>query len=332
MDINLSKIKKILIVRLSSLGDILLTTPLLRSIKQNFPQISTDFLLREEYSDLLILNPNVNKIYNFPVSKFEKQDQFNEQISQNYDLVIDLQNNIRSRKLVNILRRPSVKFNKQNLNKFLLVNFKINRLKKFPQIPERYAETVPGLELDDKGLEFYTNRQPDTEFSGGKNYIGLCPGAKHFTKRWLKEYYIELGRKLEDAGYTVCLFGGLEDIEICSEICKSLGTPLSFCNYNDILQTASNMKMCKAIFSNDSGLMHLAAALKLPVIAFFGSTVKEFGFFPYKTKNIVLENKNLKCRPCTHIGRKNCPKKHFKCIKELTPDSAFYSLKDLLTV
>ncbi len=92
------------------------------------------------------------------------------------------------------------------------------------------------------------------------------------------------------------------------------------------------MKMCKAIYTNDSGAMHLAAAVKVPVIAFFGSTVSEFGFFPYKAKSIQLENKNLSCRPCTHIGRKSCPKIHFKCMKELKPELAFKSLHNLLAL
>jgi heptosyltransferase-2 len=92
------------------------------------------------------------------------------------------------------------------------------------------------------------------------------------------------------------------------------------------------MKMCKVVYTNDSGLMHLAAALKVPVMAFFGSTVKEFGFSPYNAKSFVLEIEGLSCRPCTHIGRKSCPKKHFKCMQEISPATAFNCLRKLVTL
>ncbi|MEJ2105486.1 MAG: glycosyltransferase family 9 protein, partial [Ignavibacteriaceae bacterium] len=159
-------------------------------------------------------------------------------------------------------------------------------------------------------------------------YIGLCPGAKHFTKRWPKEYFIELGKKLESSGYSIVLFGGEEEIQICNEIKNELNAAINLCN-TSLNQTAANMKMCAAIYTNDSGLMHLASAVGVPVIPFFGSTVKEFGFFPYKAKSIVLENENLSCRPCTHIGRNACPKTHFKCMLEIKPGLAYDTLTKL---
>ncbi len=102
--------------------------------------------------------------------------------------------------------------------------------------------------------------------------------------------------------------------------------PINLCNENDVMQTAANMMMCNVVYCNDSGLMHLATAVNIPVIAFFGSTVKEFGFFPYKSKSLVLESNRLLCRPCTHIGKKSCPQKHFSCMLNITPEEAFNSL------
>ena len=90
------------------------------------------------------------------------------------------------------------------------------------------------------------------------------------------------------------------------------------------------MKECKAIVCNDSGLMHTACAMKVPVLALFGSTIREFGFTPYNNKNLILENKTLSCRPCTHIGRENCPKNHFKCMLELSPGDAYNKLIELI--
>ena len=192
----------------------------------------------------------------------------------------------------------------------------------------RYAEAA-GINLDDEGLDIFTDNVADPRLDLNEKYIGLCPGAKHFTKRWPKEYFIELGKKLESSGYKVVLFGGLNEEELISEIANQLSSPVNLCG-DSILQSAADMKMCKAIYTNDSGAMHLACAVKVPVIAFFGSTVKEFGFYPYKANSIELDVENLPCRPCTHIGRKSCPLIHFKCMKDIRPDLAFNSLNRLL--
>jgi heptosyltransferase-2 len=328
MDINLNSISKILIVRLSSLGDILLTTPLIRALKKKNPEAQIDFVLREEYEELLINNPHLTKIYKYTNHKFEKQIIFNSILDEEYDLAIDLQNNLRSRELVRILKGTVVKFKKNNFKKFLLVRFKINKLKNAPPIPVRYANVVNSISLDDEGLEFLTKKEANENLKNEMNFIGFCPGAKHITKQWLKENFIELGRKLEKEGYRIVLFGGVEEVKTCDEIEKNLKNVLNLCN-TSILQIGADMKRCNAIFTNDSGLMHLAAAVRVPVISFFGSTVKEFGFFPYRAKSVVLENKDLNCRPCTHIGRSSCPKVHFNCMKQITPEVAFDALKQV---
>ena len=130
--------------------------------------------------------------------------------------------------------------------------------------------------------------------------------------------------------FKVILFGGKNDKEICNEISNLFPKIINLCNDDDILQTAADMKKCRAIICNDSGLMHAACAVGIPVLSFFGSTVKEFGFTPYKNKNLILENISLSCRPCSHIGRKECPKSHFNCMKEITPQTAFKNINLLL--
>ena len=328
MATDFSEFSKILIIRLSSLGDVLLTTPLIRNIKKKNPGIHIDFIVREKFAETLQNNPNLNEILLYVNSKDEQKVLFKSVQAKNYELVIDLQNNFRSREITRLLNCKTLRFDKNNIKKFLLVHFKVNLLKDTPQIPIRYSEAASINELDNEGLDFYSENIPDPKLNSSANYIGLCPGAKHFTKRWPKEYFIELGKKLESTGYIIILFGGEEEIQICNEIEKELNTAINLCNTN-LKQIGANMKMCKAIYTNDSGLMHLASAVKIPVIAFFGSTVREFGFFPYKTKSIVLENKNLSCRPCTHIGRNACPKTHFKCMLEIKPELAYNTLTKL---
>ena len=326
-----SGLKRILIIRLSSFGDILLTTPLIRSIKKKNPSLQIDFILKEEFVELLQNNPYITNVYKYSVSKFEKEALFDSLTSTNFDLAIDLQNNLRSKEIIKLLKCNTLKFRKHNINKFLLVHFKINKLKNAAQIPLRYAAAAGGFELDGEGLDFFTNKLPDTSFDPNEKYIGLCPGAKHFTKRWPVDYFIDLGKRLETSGYKVVIFGGPEEAEICFRIQQKINDSLNLYD-TSILQVSANMKMCKAIYTNDSGLMHLASAVKVPVIAFFGSTVREFGFFPYKGKSIILEKKDLSCRPCTHIGRKSCPKIHFKCMMEIKPALAFSQLTNILTL
>lgn len=326
---DFSKLRRILVIRLSSLGDVLLTTPLIRSIKKMNSDLMIDYIVREQFYEALQYNPNLNEVYRYSNEKNQNQNLFSSIISNKYDLVIDLQNNLRSKEITKKINCVTVRFKKSNINKFLLVHFKINRFKNAPPIPIRYAEAASIKELDDEGLDFFTHNKPDSRLRQDENYVGICPGAKHFTKRWPKDYFIELGEKLESAGYKVVLFGGKDEIHLCSDIENNLSRAINLSNTN-LLQVGADMQMCKAVYTNDSGLMHLATAVKVPVISFFGSTVREFGFYPYKAKSTVLENEGLSCRPCTHIGRKSCPKIHFKCMNEIKPEAAFNSLKNLL--
>ncbi len=325
----LESCKKILIIRFSSLGDVLLTTPLIRSIKKKYSSLEVDFLVRREFKDALINNSYLNNLF-----YYERQSDLNSRLakelkSRSYDLIIDLQNNIRSRRIVSGIRTKKLRFRKRTFYKLLLVHLKINKLKNAPPIPQRYAETIPGFVLDDEGFDLFTTNEP-SKLIAEENWIGFCPGSKHFTKKWPADYFIELADKLNDEGYWIALFGGAEDEEICNFVSMNAPNSINFCNGNNLLQTAADMKKCLAVICNDSGLMHTACAVKVPVLAIFGSTVREFGFIPYKNKNLILENNSLTCRPCSHIGRNNCPKKHFKCMKEITPEFVLNKLKLLI--
>jgi lipopolysaccharide heptosyltransferase II len=327
---QLEKINNLLIVRLSSLGDIILTTPLIRTIKKKSPAINIDFVVREEYKDLLQLNPHLRNTIIYNDDKKKLKILRNKICENNYDLIIDLQNNLRSWILLRCYGSSTIRFKKNNINKFLLVHFNINNLKNAKQIPIRYASTLKNFRLDDKGLQLITDKIRNPVLNEIEKLIGICPGSKHFTKMWPEEYFIELGNLLIENGYKIVLFGGKDDAKVCERISSKLSSAINLCNDNNILQTAADMKCCKVIYCNDSGLMHTATAVNVPVIAFFGSTVKEFGFTPYNSKNLILENNSLSCRPCTHIGRDICPEKHFKCMEEITPQTAFEKLSLLL--
>jgi len=327
--LELRNCKKILIIRLSSLGDILLTTPLLRSIKNQYPGIEIDMLLRYEYREILLYNPYLARLLLLERTKTNEAEIFQTINAAGYDLIIDLQNNIRTTIILRKQKMNVISFKKRRLDKFLLVNFKINRMKNLPPIPERYAETINGLTLDDEGLDLFIPEELKPQ-KVAENTIAFCPGARHFTKRWLFDYFVEFGKMLIRDKYGVALIGGRSDAETCKKLNEEIPGSINLCKEDGILQVASDLKSCIAAVCNDSGLMHTACAVKTPVLAFYGSTVKEFGFTPYKNKNIIFENDNLSCRPCSHIGKSSCPKKHFRCMKDLTPESAYKSLLKLL--
>jgi heptosyltransferase-2 len=329
---QLEKVNKLLIVRFSSLGDILLTTPLIRTIKKKYSAIEIDFVVREEYQDLLRLNPHLRNLLIYKNEEDKLKILRNTICENNYDLIIDLQNNLRSWLLLKCYGSSVAGYKKNNIKKFLLVHFNINNLKNAKQIPVRYSSTLGNFKLDDEGLQLITDKIHNPVLNGIENLVGICPGSKHFTKMWPEEYFIQLGNLLNENGFKIVLFGGKDDIQVCERISSKMSLAINLCNDNNIMQTAADMKCCKVIYCNDSGLMHTATAVNIPVIAFFGSTVKEFGFTPYNSKNLILENNSLSCRPCTHIGRNRCPEKHFKCMKEITPQSAFEKLNLLINI
>lgn len=325
------KLNKVLIIRLSSFGDVLLTTPLIRAIKEKYKNAEIDFIVRKQYYDLLYQNHAVNRIFVYENDKKKTAALRASLFDNKYDFVIDLQNNLRSRLLLRKMRLVIVRFNKHSIKKFLLVKFKINLLKNLPPIPERYIQSVPGLTPDKEGLEFNTDIIHSDLLLNKSNLIGLCPGSRHFTKMWGKEKFIALGNILTKSGFTCVLFGGKDDKEICFNISSLIAGSINLCNDNNVSQIAADMKMCKAIVCNDSGLMHLASAVKVPVAVILGSTVKEFGFTPYINKNIIIENNSLSCRPCSHIGKDYCPQKHFKCMNDISPEFVFENITKLLT-
>ena len=318
---------KILVVRLSSLGDVLLTTPVLRALKNKFPSSEIHFLVKPQFTDAVRSNPHISKIIEYDTSNiFETKKNIK---SQNFKIILDLQNNFRSRQITRFVHSKKYRFNKPALKKWLFVKFKINFLKDFKKIPQRYAESMEGLLLDSKGLELFIPNNIKPVLKDGKNYIGFCPGSQHKTKRWPKNYFIELGNMLVKNDFEVILFGGKDDKILCEEISNAIAGSINLQNDNNLFQTAAEMKKCKVVVSNDTGLMHVATAMDVWVIAVFGSSVKEFGFVPYSIKSLILENNSLNCRPCSHIGKSECPKVHFKCMKDITPRLVFDKVKNI---
>ncbi|MEK6569892.1 MAG: lipopolysaccharide heptosyltransferase II [Bacteroidota bacterium] len=346
-------INKTLIIRLSSIGDIILTSLLVRLLRKKFPDAQIDFLVKTEYTELVRYNPHLQNVIELDTSGgFTTLRGLKERIHrEGYDTIIDIQGNLRS----NFLRKGSsgkvATVNKRKLSRFLLVNFKWNVYRSATPVALRYLETLRafGIENDGMGLEVFipeevSGRVRDKLLSVGlereETVVGLCPGAKHTTKRWPAERFAKLAVLLIiEHGAKVLLFGGEDDLERCAaieqQVVKETGKRSSVANFGgafSLLETAAAMDACDVIVTNDTGLLHLAAARKRKVVAIFGPTVKEFGFFPFRTESKVVERLGLYCRPCTHIGGNACPEGHFRCMKEITIEEVLTGVKSFLTV
>lgn len=323
---------KTLVIRLSSIGDILLATPVVRCLKQKYPEATIDFCVFREYADILRGNPFISNI--IPVDRSRPVAEAKEQIKSReiYDCVVDLHNNFRSRSLRKDVAKKVFVVNKRTLQRWLLVKTKINLLRNAPNVTGRYFEALAPLGVmdDGQGIDFYgvVSVQKKIDLLGdvdlkNKFIVGLCPGAKHYTKRWLPERYAELALSLiREKNANIFLFGGKDDVDVCAQIYKqvSAAAPDSIVDLSgecSLAEVAGMMQMCNCVVTNDSALMHVASSQKKPLVAIFGSTVKEFGFAPASPQSIVVENNDLRCRPCTHIGRDSCPKGHFKCMVDV---------------
>jgi len=328
--LDLENAERILVIRFSSLGDILLTTPFIRVLKKKHPKLKIDYCVKSSFVDAIKFNPNISNVFSWN-GDVEFSETINKLKQNNYDFVIDLQNNLRSKKVIRKIGVSSLSYSKPNIKKFLLVQTKLNFLKEKRSIPQRYVDVIPDLELDNKGLELFLPDGIYSKIESKKEIIGFAPGAFHFTKRWPLEYFEELGNKLTSEGYQIVLFGGKSDIDICCELQMKISDSIDLSNDNLLFQTAKEMQRCKLVVCNDSGLMHTSTSVGVPVVSIFGSTVQEFGFAPFGVNNVVIENNELACRPCSHIGKAICKKKHFNCMLELTPQKVYKKIKDFMS-
>ncbi|MCB2205874.1 lipopolysaccharide heptosyltransferase II [bacterium] len=340
-----STLTHILVIRFSSIGDIILVTPMLRALKTRFPDCVLHVAVRREFNELLRRNPYIDRLISVDTSTGNRSLRaLNlELTSERYDAVFDLQNNFRSRILRNGLSRSIHVVDKRQWKRLLLVKLGVNRYPRYTPVPERYIETALRYEVkpDVEGPELHLDE--DTRGKArlklraagrkdGVRLVGIAPGAKHFTKRWPLPSFRRLTEKLLDLGYTVAVLGGTDEYETGEQLRILRPDRILNCAGKlTLLETAAAIEQCRTVFVNDSGLMHMATAVGTPVIALFGSTVREFGFFPYQSEAAVVEAAGLGCRPCTHIGRAACPKGHFACMRLITAEDVLQSWEMMQT-
>ena len=320
MDDNPPSHRKILIIRLSSMGDVVLTSPVIRSLKNELPEAEIHFLVKKEFAPVVEYNPYITKVHYFTGDIAAAVSELK---AECFDFIVDLQKNFKSRKITRKIGIASASYNKHNIKKWVLVRLKINFLPN-THIVDRYFDAVKplGVKNDGKGLDFFIPE--DKSFDGDdlpavfeNGFVAVALGAAHATKRIPVDKIVEIGRILYKP---MMLLGGQDVFADGEEIVAQLGErAYNGCGKFSLFESASIVKQSVCLLTGDTGLMHIGAALKVPIASLWGSTVPEFGMYPYMSSDRfrIFEVCPLRCRPCSKLGFKKCPKKHFNCMNRI---------------
>ncbi len=315
---------KFLIIRFSSIGDIVLTTPVVRCVRQQYPEAEIHFLTKKSFKGILEHNPHLDKIHLL-------EEDLNKVIAdlqqEHFTYIIDLHHNLRTLRVKKALKKAkSFSFNKLNIEKFIYTNFKINTLPN-KHIVDRNFECIAelGIRNDGRGLDYFIPAkdvvpQNDIPTAHAHGFIAIVIGAALATKQLPLHKLIELCAAIN---HPIMLLGGKEDVEAGKAISDT--DPIKIynaCGKFNLNESADLLRQSKLVITHDTGLMHMAAALQKPIISIWGNTVPSFGMYPYYgTQSLqqyrVVQVNKLWCRPCSKIGYAKCPRGHFKCMEKI---------------
>lgn len=317
---------KLLLIRFSSLGDVVLTTPLVRALRAAYPDARIDFATQEAFAPVLESNPHVDRVLTLPGKDMGALRAFARTLrTERYDRVLDLHGSIRSIVLRLLVRGPrwSV-YPKETLRRWLLVKLRIGQKRtEIVPVPERYFGAAKGLDVSPDGgpAEIHPPPAAVSEAESalldagllGTPFVAIAPGARHATKRWPPSRWAELATKLQADGLRTVLIGGPEDAELSAEIVSAAPSAVDLVGSLSVLGSTAVLERAACVASGDTGVMHLATAVGVPVVALFGPTARPLGFFPYAARATVVE-RDLPCRPCSTHGGDTCPLGHHYCM------------------
>jgi len=320
-------LKKFLIIRFSSIGDIVLTTPVIRCLRKQYPEAKIHYVTKKSYRTLLDSNSYIDKVH---VIEKDISEVANELKDEDFDFVIDLHNNLRSNSLKRKLKKPAAAFPKLNWKKFILTNFKWNNMPDI-HIVERYFEAVNSLHVknDNEGLDYFIPTESIvnlSDYSIPSGYTAYSIGAQYATKKLPNSKIIELINQLNTP---IVLLGDKSDIQNAHEISAACEQTINLCGKLTLNESASVVQQANKIITHDTGLMHIASAFNKPIISIWGNTIPDLGMYPYMPKGkdlYAIHEVDTKCRPCSKIGFQKCPKKHFRCMENQNIDSIIESV------
>jgi heptosyltransferase II len=331
----------ILIVRFSAIGDILLTTPLIRALRARHPDAVISMLTKRQYSPLVSENPHLDEIIG--ITRKDSLFRIGTLIRRaNYTHRLDLHGNLRTLVLKELAPGHWYSFSQRRVARYFLIHNKRNIYREDTPVAERYFEAAEDLDvLPDGGPpEFYLSAEAQERggtwlshagIGHGRPFVAIAPGATHETKRWPVDHWVKLARLIIGTGADIVVLGGPDDSAIAGEIvARSGGRAASAAGLLGLQQTGAVLKQAAALISGDTGVMHMATALNVPVVALFGPTVRQFGFFPYNAIATVVE-RDIPCRPCTPHGGPACPLEHHYCMRQILPDTVMAALSRILS-
>lgn len=311
---------KILIIQTAFIGDVILATPLIETLRLQFPNSKIDFLVKNGNQNLLINHPNLNRVLVFDKSKKIKSLQvlLKEIREEKYDLVVNLQRFFSSGLLTAFSGAKEKRGFKKNPVSFLFTKSFDHTVNNGLHEVERNLALINDLcKKRFKSPKLYPSASDFDKISTfqSKSYYCIAPSSVWFTKQAPKSVWIKTINSIKDKNAIIYLIGGSEDFNLCEEISfetknikvKNLAGKLS------LMESAALIKGAIRTFVNDSGPLHLASAMNAPVTVYFCSTSPSFGFGPLSDDSEIIEVKNLSCKPCGLHGYKSCPKGHFEC-------------------
>lgn len=333
---------KILLIRFSSLGDVVLTTPLVRALRAAYPAATLHFATGPAYAPLLESSPRLDRVLTLPGRDAASLRALARTLrAEHYDHVLDLHGTLRARALRLLVPGPRWStYSKATLRRRALVRFGRRRFGGDARpVAERYFGAARALAVCPDGAppEVFVSAEAAARAAAAlgsagvgedEPMIALAPGARHATKCWPEERWIGTARRVVERGVRPVLVGGPEDAALAGRIAAAAPGAASVAGTLDVLASAAVVERARALVSGDTGLMHLASAVGTPLLALFGPTVREFGFFPYTERAIVLE-RELPCRPCATHGGASCPLGHHACLRGIGVEEVVGALPSL---
>ncbi|MGE0443006.1 MAG: glycosyltransferase family 9 protein [Gemmatimonadales bacterium] len=330
---------RVLIVRLSSMGDILLTTPLLRAIRTRHPEARITYVTKTTFLPLLEHNRRIDELIGYdpikplaPLGRYLAQGGFTHRL--------DLHGSLRSRRLRWMVPGAWQSYPKHRLARTILIRTKRNRYRDRRHVVERYFDAARDLDVtpDQGSLEFFLHREAldradrflaERGLGQDRALVAVCPGAAHATKQWPTRRWQELVTHLTTRGSDVVVLGGPAEARLGEDVAAAgAEQAASVAGAVPIGVSGAILKRARCAVSGDTGLMHLATAVGAPVVALFGPTVEAFGFFPYHARATVVQ-RDLPCRPCSPMGGQKCPLGHHRCLTEISPEEVFEAVRRL---
>ncbi len=332
-------IRHILLVQTAFLGDTILVTPLIRGVRQIFPTAKIDILVIPQTAGVLKGNPHLNRILLFDkrnkkLSAFFKT--LNEIKAVPYDLAISPHSSFTTGLLLFLAGIPQrIGFDRHPIRYFLSKRIPLpssgHTIEKNLALLQPFAHQPFSMQTEvfPSSKDRYLAADLLKRFDSSRPVIAIAPGSVWPTKRWPKSYYAELVKELQQT-FSLVFIGSQDERSLCEEIMDLAGAreALNLAGELSLLQSAAVIAQCDLMICNDSGALHLANAVQTDVFAFFGPTVKEFGFYPFRTHDFVFEVPDLYCRPCGKHGGRTCPEGHFRCMRDIKPAEVIRKVKE----